>query len=101
MTLAISDVPGDDPSAIGSGPTVGDPTSLEDARTILNDFKVDLPASVEAALSDERNETPAPDDPVFEGNVFTLVSRPADALAAAADMAKSLGYAVEMLGYSM
>lgn len=101
VTLAISDVPGDDPSAIGSGPTVGDPTSLEDARTILNDFKVDLPVSVEAALSDERNETPAPDDPVFEGNVFTLVSRPADALAAAADMAKSLGYAVEMLGDSL
>ena len=101
VTLAISDVPGDDPSAIGSGPTVGDPTSLEDARTILSDFKVDLPASVEVALSDDRNETPAPDDPAFEGNVFTLVSRPADALAAAADMAKSLGYAVEMMGDSL
>lgn len=101
VTLAISDVPGDDPSAIGSGPTVGDPTTLEDARTILRDFKVDLPASVEAALSDKRNETPMPDDPSLAANAFTLVSRPADALQAAADVAKSLGYTVEMLGDSL
>lgn len=98
ITLAISDVPGDDPSAIGSGPTVGDPTSLSDARAILQNRSVELPASVAAALQDERNETPMPDDASFAGNTFTLVSRPADALAAAAKVAAELGYDVQMLG---
>ena len=98
VTLAISDVPGDDPSAIGSGPTVGDPTSLADARLILSDRKVDMPPSVVAALSDERNETPPPDDPSFDGNDYILVSRPADALNAAAKMAGELGYKVQLLG---
>lgn len=98
ITLAISDVPGDDPSAIGSGPTVGDPTSLADARNILKERKVELPTSVVAALQDERNETPLPDDASFAGNTFKLVSRPADALAAAAKLAAELGYDVQMLG---
>jgi glycerate 2-kinase len=98
VTLAISDVPGDDPSAIGSGPTVGDPTTLGDARRILRERKVELPASVAAALEEETNETPAPDDPSFAGNEYILVSRPADALAAAAEVAASLGYEVQMLG---
>lgn len=101
VTLAISDVPGDDPSAIGSGPTVGDPTTLADARAILRDRNVDVPASVTAALEDERNETPMPDDPSFAGNEFILVSRPADALAAAAKVASELGYTVKMLGDSL
>ena len=48
VTIAISDVPGDDPSAIGSGPTVPDPTTLADARAIVAKFKLDLPASVTA-----------------------------------------------------
>lgn len=98
VTLAISDVPGDDPSAIGSGPTVGDPTSLADARAILEKRGVELPASVETALTNDANETPLPDDASFSGNTFTLVSRPADALAAAAKAAADLGYDVQMLG---
>lgn len=98
VTLAISDVPGDDPSAIGSGPTVGDPTTLADARAILEARKVELPASVKAALEDGRNETPAPDDPSFANSEYILVSRPADALAAAGEIAASLGYEVRMLG---
>jgi len=101
ITLAISDVPGDDPSAIGSGPTVGDPTSLAGAWAILSDRKVDMPASVAAALSDERNETPQPDDPSFDGNDYILVSRPADALGAASKVASELGYKVQLLGDSI
>lgn len=101
ITLAISDVPGDDPSAIGSGPTVGDPTSLAEARKILHDYKVELPVSVVAALDDQRNETPMPDDASFTGNEFILVSRPADALAAAAKIAGEMGYDVRMLGDSL
>ncbi len=101
ITLAISDVPGDDPSAIGSGPTVGDPTTLQDARQILKDRNIDLPASVAAALRDERNETPLPDDPLFATSEYILVSRPADALLAAAKHAEMLGYEVNMLGDSI
>ncbi len=101
ITLAISDVPGDDPSAIGSGPTVGDPTSLGDARNILNDRKVEMPPSVVMALSDERNETPLPDDASFDGNDYVLVSRPADALSSAEKIAQQLGYKVQLLGDSI
>lgn len=98
VTLAISDVPGDDPSAIGSGPTVGDPTSLADARAILRKRKVETLPSVAAALLDERNETPLPDDASFAKNEYILVSRPADALSAAAKIAESAGYTPRVLG---
>ena len=56
VTLAISDVPGDDPAVIGSGPTVPDPTTLADARAIVARFKLDLPESVTRALADPNNE---------------------------------------------
>ncbi len=98
VTLAISDVPGDDPSEIGSGPTVGDPTSLADAREILQKCKVDAPTGIAAALKKPDNETPGPDAPIFAGNDYILVSRPADALQAAAEIAEQLGYKVRMLG---
>ena len=65
VTIAISDVPGDDPSAIGSGPTVPDPTTLNDARAIVAKYRLDLPASATAALADANNESPKPGDPVF------------------------------------
>lgn len=101
ITLAISDVPGDDPSAIGSGPTVGDPTTLSDARQILKDRGIEPPSSVAAALSDDRNETPVPEDASFAHAEYVLVSRPADALKAAADVAAELGYEVQVLGDSI
>ena len=68
VTLAISDVPGDDPSVIGSGPTVPDPTTLEDARAIVARYRLDLPAVVANALDDPGNETPKPGDKVFAGS---------------------------------
>ena len=98
ITLAISDVPGDDPSAIGSGPTVGDPTTLEDAMEILQDRGVPITAPVAAVLSDPANETPFPEDPLFAGTEFRLVAKPADGLEAAADAARSLGYEPRVLG---
>src|SRR5712691_4437211 len=58
VTIAISDVPGDDPSAIGSGPTVPDPTTLADARAIAGKYKLELPPSVTRALHDAANESP-------------------------------------------
>src|SRR4029078_8277823 len=67
LTIAISDVPGDDPSAIGSGPTVADPTTLRVARAIVAKYKLELPDSITRALDDPKNETPKPGDPVFAG----------------------------------
>ena len=98
VTIAISDVPGDDPSAIGSGPTVPDPTTLADARAIVAKYQLDLPANVIAALADARNETPKPGDRVFAGSEFVLAARPADSLLAAEAAARRAGYAYVSLG---
>ena len=98
VTIAISDVPGDDPSAIGSGPTVPDPTTLADARAIVARYRLDLPASVTAALADANNETPKPGDPEFAGSEFTLAARPADSLAAAEIAVRAAGYECISLG---
>ncbi|MGE0845164.1 MAG: glycerate kinase [Flavobacteriaceae bacterium] len=97
LTLAISDVPGDNPEAIASGPTVPDPASLADARAILERYRI-RDKAVERLLSDPANETPKPGDPLFSSTRFVLVSRPADALAAAAREAEAMGYRVENLG---
>jgi hydroxypyruvate reductase len=98
ITLAISDVPGDDPSVIGSGPTVPDPTTLEDARAIVARFRLDLPAAVSKALDDPGNETPKPGDKVFAGSDYRIVARPADALRAAQGRAIAAGYECVLLG---
>jgi len=98
VTLAISDVPGDDPSVIGSGPTVPDPTTLEDARAIVARFRLDLPATVSRALDDPGNETPKPGDKIFAGSDYRIVARPADALRAAQGRATAAGYECVVLG---
>ena len=98
VTIAISDVPGDDPSAIGSGPTVPDPTTLADARAIVAKYKLDLPASVTAALAEADNETPKPGDPIFAGSRFSLAARPADSLRAAEAAVRAAGYECVSLG---
>jgi glycerate 2-kinase len=98
VTLAISDVPGDDPSVIGSGPTMPDPTTLEDARGIVARFRLDLPATVAKALDDPGNETPKPGDSIFAGSDYRIVARPADALRAAQGRAIAAGYECVVLG---
>jgi hydroxypyruvate reductase len=98
VTIAISDVPGDDPSAIGSGPTVPDPTTLADARAIVAKYKLDLPASVTTALADATNESPKPGDPAFAGGQFALAARPADSLRAAEAAVHAAGYECVSLG---
>jgi len=97
-TIAVSDVPGDDPAVIGSGPTVPDPSTLADARAIVAKYKLDVPAAVTRALADPANESPKPGDKVFGATSFTLAARPADALAAAEKAAKAAGYEVVFLG---
>jgi hydroxypyruvate reductase len=98
MTLAISDVPGDDPAVIGSGPTVPDPTTLADARAVVARFRLDLPPAVATALTDPQNESPKPGDAVFANTGFQLVARPADAFDAAIARAAALGYECIFLG---
>jgi len=98
VTLAISDVPGDEPAVIGSGPTVPDPTTLADAREIVRRYRLDLPEAVTRALEQAGNETPKPGDKVFAGSDYRIVARPADALNAAAQRASAAGYECLILG---
>lgn len=89
VTLAISDVPGDDPSVIASGPTVPDPTTREQAAAIVARDVPDAPASVTSWLADPASETPKPDG--REPDV-RIIASPATALAAAANAARAQGY---------
>jgi hydroxypyruvate reductase len=105
LTLAISDVPGDDPATIGSGPTVADPTTLADARAVierrgpaLQAIGLSLPAAVAVALADPGNETPKPGDPAFASAEYRIIATPAAAIAAAAALARRQGYEVVDLG---
>ncbi len=91
VTLAISDVPGDDPSVIASGPTVPDASICADALDILRRYRIGLPASVQAALEVGALETPKPGDAVFAGHVFHLIATPQQSLDAAAEAARSAG----------
>ena len=87
VTLAISDVPGDDPAVIASGPTVPDPTSFADARAVLAKYRIAEPAAVLAHLAAATEETPKPGDPAFARARFELIASPQQALSAAADAA--------------
>jgi glycerate 2-kinase len=102
VTLAISDVPGDDPAVIGSGPTVPDPTTLADARAIVGKYRLDLPEAVSRALEDAKNESPKPGDEIFAQSAYRdnyrILARPADALAAAQARARTAGYDCVVLG---
>ncbi len=98
VTIGISDVPGDDPAVIGSGPTVPDPSTLAEARAIVAKFKLGLPPAVVAALNDPANESPKPNDPAFSGSKFVLAARPADSLKAAEAAIRAAGYECISLG---
>lgn len=98
VTLSISDVPGDDPAVIGSGPTVPDSTTFGEARAILERYGVDAPASVSAFLEREAEETPKPDDPRLAQCQTIMIATPQASLEAAADMARRAGITPVILG---
>lgn len=98
LTLAISDVPGDDPAIIGSGPTVPDPSTLAEARAIAQRYRLELPAQVTQALADVVNETPKPGDAIFAATEFRLAARPADAFRAAEAAVRAAGSECVFLG---
>jgi len=98
LTLCISDVPGDDPSLIASGPTVADPTTSADALALLERWRIPVPANVRRALDGPEGETPKPGDPVFGPADLRIVARPADSLAAAAEVVRTRGWETVLLG---
>ncbi|MBR0756127.1 glycerate kinase [Bradyrhizobium jicamae] len=98
VTLAISDVPHDDPSAIASGPTVPDPTTLADARALVARYNLTIDDAVRRALDDPRNESCKPDDPAFARATFELIAKPGASFEAAAKVARDAGYATIELG---
>lgn len=97
-TLVISDVPGDDPAIIASGPTVPDPTHFADARTLIEKYGITLPEVVRAHLEAAADESPKPDDPCFANTAIHIIAAPALALTAAAEIARDAGYHLDMLG---
>jgi glycerate 2-kinase len=98
VTLAISDVPRDDPSAIASGPTVPDPTTLADARAIIAKYGLKLDEAIGRALEDPGNESCKPGDAAFARAHFELIARPKASLQAAIRIAKDAGYEIVDLG---
>jgi hydroxypyruvate reductase len=98
VTLAISDVPHDDPSAIASGPTVPDPTTLADARAIVAKYSLAVDDDVRRALDDANNESCKPDDAAFVRARFELIAKPKASLDAAVKIAGDAGYETIDLG---
>ena len=98
VTLIVSDVPGDDPASIASGPTVPDPTSFADARAILESFGIDPPGPVRVHLAAAAEETPKPGDPRLARIETRLIARPQASLEAAAARARAAGIAPVILG---
>ncbi len=98
LTLAISDVPGDDAAVIASGPTVPDPTTFAEAREVLAKYEIDAPKNVAKHLQAALEESPKPGDTRFASSEFRLIATPAASLEAAGRIATHAGYQVRMLG---
>ncbi len=98
LTLAISDVPGDEPGVIASGPTVPDPTTFAEARAILAKRGIEAPPSVAAFLEAAAEETPKPGDTRLAGAEFRLIGAPSISLEAAAEVARAAGVRPVILG---
>jgi hydroxypyruvate reductase len=98
LTLAISDVPGDNPDEIGSGPTVADRSTLADARAVLAKWKITPSAEISRALEDPQNETLKAGDPKLTNSTYRIVAAPKASIEAAAEAARKLGYRIVLLG---
>ena len=101
VTLLISDVPGDAPEVIGSGPTVPDSTTCADALRILARYGIDIPAAARAGLESGAFETPKPGDPRFNGHQIHMIATPRQSLEAAATLARTAGIGVHVLSDEM
>ncbi len=97
VTLLISDVPGDDPATIASGPTVPDPSTCADALAIAQRYGLPLPGAALQGLASGALETPKPGDPLLARNSVHLIATPQLSLEAAAALARSQGVAAHIL----
>jgi hydroxypyruvate reductase len=98
LTLAISDVPGDDPAVIASGPTVADPTTAAEALRILDGYAVAVSPELRRRLQSGELETPKPGDPRLSAGTFRLIASPRQMLEAAAEVARGQGITPLILG---
>ena len=101
VTLTISDVPGDDPSIIASGPTVPDTTTCADALAILKRYGINVPTAVLTQLENGALETPKPGDAVFSGHEVHMIATPQQSLEAAAAVASAAGLKAYILSDEM
>jgi hydroxypyruvate reductase len=101
VTLTISDVPGDDPAVIASGPTVPDRTTFADALAILHKYRITEPHAVLAHLREAKEETPKPDDPRLARCETHMIAAPQQSLEAAAEVARAAGTTPLILGDSL
>ena len=97
ITIMISDVPGDDPAVIASGPTVPDPSTCADALAICERYAIQLPAAAREGLESGRFETPKPGDPCFCGHELRMLATPQMSLLAAAQAARAMGLTAHVL----
>jgi glycerate 2-kinase len=97
VTLTISDVPGDDPSIIASGPTVPDASSCAEAVAILQRYAIDVPGAIMSLLEQGALETPKPGDEVFAGHEVHMIATPRQSLEAAAREARAAGLEAHVL----
>ena len=96
-TLVVSDIPGDHPALVGSGPTIADAHGPAEARAILARYRLTLPPAAAAWIAGDACAAPHPDDPAFAGNSVRLIASAALSLRAAADLALSQGVAAHIL----
>jgi glycerate 2-kinase len=101
VTLTISDVPGDDPSVIASGPTVPDATSCADAVAILQRYGIAVPGALMSLLEQGALETPKPGDAAFVGQQVHMIATPQQSLEAAAAAARAAGLDAHILSDEM
>jgi hydroxypyruvate reductase len=101
VTLTISDVPGDDPSIIASGPTVPDDTTCAQALSILKRYNIDVPTAIAEQLTSGALETPKSNDPAFNGHVVHMTATPLQSLEAAAEVVRSAGLHAYILSDDM
>lgn len=100
-TLLISDIPGDDPTLIASGPTLPDATTCADALAVIDKYGIDVPEAVRRHLKTGAGETPKPGDARFEGHRSHVIATAQHALEAAAAQARALGYEAHILSDSI
>ena len=97
VSLVVSDVPGDDPAQVASGPTVPDDVTLEDALGLIESLRIDLPEAIKTHLAKESSRAPDPLDDRFARNSVTVVASAGISLDAAAAVGRDAGYSVSIL----